>query len=188
MYSSQSCLLRSSVRWGGGIGWVALCLIHLRQASPEELMEGRGVNGKERKLTWSYSVRHTSINTGILIGNGLLVKANKTLLNLLKNTLRSHWGAEGRMLTCTFRAVVQTFKHSTSSCVPPLAPGSTHSQMLFFCHHCKPATKTHYIYIRYIYIRYRIHLLNIRVSVSLSQPGSWEVTKSSYRTRAQIII
>ena len=24
------------------------------------------------------------------------------------------------------------FKHSTSSCVPPLAPGSAHSQMLFF--------------------------------------------------------
>jgi hypothetical protein len=39
-------------------------------------------------------------------------------------------------------------------------------------------THTHYI----------IHLLNIRMSGFLSQPGSCEVTKSSYRTRTQIII
>ena len=47
------------------------------------------------------------------------------------------------------------FKHSTSSCVPPLAPGSAHSQMLFFA-----------IIVSLPHTHYTIHLLNIRMSVS----------------------
>uniref|UniRef100_A0A4W5KBU6 Paraoxonase n=1 Tax=Hucho hucho TaxID=62062 RepID=A0A4W5KBU6_9TELE len=47
------------------------------------------------------------------------------------------------------------FKHSTSSCVPPLAPGSVHSQMLFFA-----------IIVSLPHTHYTIHLLNIRMSVS----------------------
>uniref|UniRef100_A0A673XDV8 Paraoxonase n=1 Tax=Salmo trutta TaxID=8032 RepID=A0A673XDV8_SALTR len=70
------------------------------------------------------------------------------------------------------------FKHSTSSCIPPLAPGSAHSQMLFFCHHCKPATHT----------LYNTFIKHKNECEFLSQPGSWEVTKSSYRTRAEITI
>jgi hypothetical protein len=65
-----------------------------------------------------------------------------------------------------------------SSCVPPLAPGSAHSQMLFFCHHCKPATHTLYD----TFIKHK------NECEFLPQSGSWEVTKSSYRTRPQIII
>jgi hypothetical protein len=64
------------------------------------------------------------------------------------------------------------------SAVPPLAPGSSALSNVGFCHHCKPATHTHYT----------IHLLNIRMSVILSLPTSRVVTKSSYRIRAQIII
>ena len=63
--------------------------------------------------------------------------------------------------------VLYPFEHSTSSCVHPLAPGSAHSQMCFFL----PS-----LYDTFIKQKTECEVL--------SQPGSWEVTKSSYRTRA----
>ena len=52
------------------------------------------------------------------------------------------------ILHCSSSVVPKLFtvpyplKHSTSRCVPPLAPGTAHSHV-FFCHVCKPAK---YIY------------------------------------------
>jgi hypothetical protein len=82
---------------------------------------------------------------------------------------------EYRLVVHKLFIVPYPFKISTSSCVPPLAPGSVHSQMLFFCHHCMPATHTHYT----------IHLLNIRMSVSFCHNpvrGKWQRALSDQGT------
>ena len=70
------------------------------------------------------------------------------------------------------------FEHSTSSFTLTLAPGSAHSQMSFFL----PSLSACHTHTKYdMFIKHKNEC-------ELSQPSSWEVTKRSYRARAQIII
>ena len=110
-----------------------------------------------------YVFKIQSINTWIKINghNGCIFTASTILIfwpirsalinmcceKLWCNTLSlktNYFGYIIRAVVPKLFIVPYPFKHSTCSCITSLAPGSAHSQMLFFCHHCKPDTYTLY--------------------------------------------